>query len=146
MTVLHKNNNFQSQLDEIEVHDIVKDRRKSTSQGIGGGGVMNKIFYGVAQPRGLTTSLFITVVYKMVYKWVPCQQRFLSCMAFSVDEVVACQSRIWFLYITGRKQTNHATHKRRERQSNTREKPLHTGYPFIHHFLFKKAPLLYTIY
>lgn len=38
MTVLHKNNNFQSQLDEIEVHDIVKDRRKSTSQGIGGGG------------------------------------------------------------------------------------------------------------
>ena len=42
MTVLHKNNNFQSQLDEIEVHDIVKDRRKSTSQGIGGGGGGNE--------------------------------------------------------------------------------------------------------
>ena len=74
MTVLHKNNNFRSQLDEIEVHYIVKERRKSTSQGMGGGGgggggVMNKIFYGEAPPRGLTTYLFITVV----YKWVPCQ-------------------------------------------------------------------------
>ena len=105
---------------------------------------MNKIFYGEAPPRGLTTYLCITVVYKMVYKWVPCQQRFLSCMAFSVYEVVACQSRIWFVYITGCKQTNHATPKRRERQSNAREKPLRTGYPFIHHVLFKKAPLLYT--
>ena len=38
MTVLHKNNKFRSQLDEIEVHDIVKERRKSTSQGMGGGG------------------------------------------------------------------------------------------------------------
>ena len=31
---------------------------------------------------------------------VPCEQRFLSCMAFSVYEVirVACQSRSWFVY------------------------------------------------
>ena len=114
MTVLHKNNKFRSQLDEIEVHDIVKERRKSTSQGMGGG-VMNKIFYGEAPPRGLTTYLFITVVYKMVYKWVPCQQRFLSCMAFSVYEVVACQSRSWFVYTPRRKQTSYATDKRRER-------------------------------
>ena len=44
----------------------------------------------------------------MVYKWVPCEQRFLSCMAFSVYEVVrvACQSRGWFVYALGYKQTN----------------------------------------
>ena len=35
----------------------------------------------------------------MVY-WVPCAQRFLSYMAFSVNEVVrvACQLRSWFVY------------------------------------------------
>ena len=31
---------------------------------------------------------------------LPCEQRFLSCMAFSVHEVicVACVSRSWFVY------------------------------------------------
>ena len=78
------------------MHDTVKEKRKSTSQEMGGGeGVINKIFYGDAPPRGLTTYLFITLVYEMVYKWVPCQQRFLSCMAFSVYEDVACQSLSW---------------------------------------------------
>ena len=35
----------------------------------------------------------------MVY-WVPCEQRFLSYIAFSVNEVVrvACLLRSWFVY------------------------------------------------
>ena len=55
---------------------------------------------------------------KMVYKWVPCEQRFLSCMAFTVYEIVrvACQSRSWFVYAAGCKQTNYATDKRRLRK------------------------------
>ena len=42
---------------------------------------------------------------------VRCEQRFFSCMAFSVYEVipVSCLSRSWFL--KGRKQTNYATDK-----------------------------------
>ena len=35
--------------------------------------------------------------------FLPCEQRFLSCMAFSVYEVVsfACVSRSWFVYAPG---------------------------------------------
>ena len=114
----------------------------------GGGGLINKIFYGEAPPRGSTTYLFITLVYKMVYKRVPYEQRFLSCMAFSVYEVVACQSRSWFVYITGSKLTSYVTEKRRERlrkrqkqcksETSVHRVPIHIP------FLFKKAPLLYT--
>ena len=58
---------------------------------------------------------------------LPCEQSFLSRMAFSVYEVVrvACQSHGWFVYapfLLGRiKQTNYATGKPRERL---------TGYDF----------------
>ena len=118
------------------MHDIVKEVRKSTSQEMGrgaggGGGVINKIFYVVAPPRGLTTYLFITLVYKMVYKWVPCEQRFLSSMAFTVYEVVACQSRSW--YVTSRGVNKPATRLTSDAndfvnaRSHAREKPLLTG-------------------
>ena len=38
---------------------------------------------------------------------IPCEQRFLSCIAFSVYKVVrvACLSCSWFVYAPGRKQT-----------------------------------------
>ena len=60
-----------------------------------------------------------------VFFHLPCEQRFLSCMAFSVYEVirVAWLSRSWFVYernglqqriLTGREQTNYATDKPRE--------------------------------
>ena len=50
---------------------------------------------------------------------LPCEQRFLSCMPFSVYEVVrvSCLSRSQFVYapretfLTARKQTNHGTDK-----------------------------------
>ena len=49
----------------------------------------------------------------MVY-WVPYEQRFLSYLAFSVNEVVrvACLSRSWFVYIP--QGDNYATDKPRE--------------------------------
>ena len=70
---------------------------------------------------------------------IPFEQRFLSCMAFSVYEVVrvACLSRSWFVYVrngllqrflTGREQTNYATDKPREwLRSKHWERPLLAG-------------------
>ena len=56
---------------------------------------------------------------------IPCKQRFFSCMAFSIYQVVrvACQSRSWFKKQSRRcqsrswfkKQTNYASDKQRER-------------------------------
>ena len=57
---------------------------------------------------------------------LPCEQRFLSCTAFNIYEVVrvACLSRSWlrpvrnanrWTFLTGRKQTNYASDKPHER-------------------------------
>ena len=61
---------------------------------------------------------------------LPCEQRFLSCMAFSIYKVVnmACQSCSWFVYTATElgAQTNqlHVVNAR----SHARKKPLLTGH------------------
>ena len=60
-----------------------------------------------------------------IFFHLPCEQRFLSCLAFSIYEVVrvACPSRSWLVYVrngllerflTGREQKNYATDKPRK--------------------------------
>ena len=63
--------------------------------------VNNIYFYNL----GFALSLVLKATYFETRKWpfsVPCEQRFLSCMAFSVYEVirVACPSHSWFVYST----------------------------------------------
>ena len=63
--------------------------------------VNNIYFYNL----GFALSLVLKATYFETRKWpfsVPCEQRFLSCMAFSVYEVirVACLSHSWFVYST----------------------------------------------
>ena len=75
-------------------------------------------------------SRFLNVSFKIELA-APCEQRFLSCMAFSVYEVVgvACQSRSWFVLYTPKPTTRLTTDANDfvNAKSHEREKPLLTG-------------------